>query len=320
MTILRTARGRAIPVGMEEMEVSRRVSSTLAWRGSWLRRSEMPSSGEVLGWCASTSLLGVGWAVVVLPFATAGFLGFNRNRLTGCCGLRRRLFRLGHLTGGCHFWLVRCLHDLVREGFGSGGRSGGIDNTPPSDDVGPPLTQVHLVSRGLGPLRFWGGRFACGSVPITPFRRSLCKSCLRLFPFDTTPVVCPYSCSTGAAPEGLGTHQRGENPHTRHTGVHVRSYATYGRSAGNAGIAKNPLVPRMAPQWPAAHRARWEITPWTPPVLEPQIRWNGEWGDGPCQGPDRGNWIGAAWLPGHECSGLPAPLRRRSQVSVSRNS
>ena len=45
---LQAARGRAVPVGREEMDVrSRRVSSTHAWRGRRSRRSEISSSGSV---------------------------------------------------------------------------------------------------------------------------------------------------------------------------------------------------------------------------------------------------------------------------------
>jgi hypothetical protein len=77
---------------------------------------------------------------------------------------------------------------------------------PPSDDVAPLLAQVHLFSRGIGPLRFRGGRFACGSALMAPFRCSPCKRRLRFFPFETTPVVRRVVAPTAAA---LGLPPRG---------------------------------------------------------------------------------------------------------------
>ena len=80
--VFRTARGRAAPVGREEMDVrSRRVSSTHALRGRWSRRSEISSSGEV-GLCVGTTRLGVvGVAAAVLTLAAAFFLDFPEARL-----------------------------------------------------------------------------------------------------------------------------------------------------------------------------------------------------------------------------------------------
>jgi hypothetical protein len=46
------------------------------------------------------------------------------------------------------------LRGRFRSWIGSRGRSGGFDNTPPSDDVVPPLAQVHLLGRGPGLLSF----------------------------------------------------------------------------------------------------------------------------------------------------------------------
>jgi hypothetical protein len=77
ITVFRTARGRAAPVGREEMDVrSRRVSSTHALMGRWSRRSEMSSSGEVGDWVGTTSSEVVGLAAVVLILAAAYFLVF----------------------------------------------------------------------------------------------------------------------------------------------------------------------------------------------------------------------------------------------------
>jgi len=39
-----------------------------------------------------------------------------------------------------------------------------LTKRPPSDDVIPPLAQVHLLGRGPGPLSFRSGGVACGGV------------------------------------------------------------------------------------------------------------------------------------------------------------
>ena len=41
---------------------------------------------------------------------------------------------------------------------------GGLDNTPPSDDVIPAFAQVHLLGRFPSPLSFQSGRVALGSA------------------------------------------------------------------------------------------------------------------------------------------------------------
>ena len=75
---LRTARGRAAPLGRDEVFVgSRLVSSTHASRGNWSMRSEIPSSGEVvdLG-CAAERAFATCFAPVVTAFfVSTGALG-----------------------------------------------------------------------------------------------------------------------------------------------------------------------------------------------------------------------------------------------------
>jgi hypothetical protein len=75
--------------------------------------------------------------------------------------------------------------------LGLGWSGGGcyLDNTPPSDDVIPPLTQVHLLGRGPSPLSFRGYRVACGGALSGMLGCLLCKSRPRFFPLDTAPVV-----------------------------------------------------------------------------------------------------------------------------------
>jgi hypothetical protein len=81
----------------------------------------------------------------------------------GCCGFGLRVLRPGLLPGGGHYRLLRSLRDRLRRGnrmwVGWWSR-GGLDDTPPLDDVVPPLAQVHLLGRGTGPLRFRSGRLA----------------------------------------------------------------------------------------------------------------------------------------------------------------
>jgi hypothetical protein len=66
---------------------------------------------------------------------------------------------------------------------------GGLDNTPPSDDVIPTLAQVLLLGKGPGPLSFQSGGVARGGALSDSFGRSLCKGRLRLFPLNTASVV-----------------------------------------------------------------------------------------------------------------------------------
>jgi hypothetical protein len=78
ITVFKTARGRAAPVGREEMDVrSRWVSSTHAWMGRWLRRSEISSSRKVEDWVGTTSSGVVGLAVAVLTLAAVFFFVFK---------------------------------------------------------------------------------------------------------------------------------------------------------------------------------------------------------------------------------------------------
>jgi hypothetical protein len=76
ITVFKTTRGRAAPVGREEMDVrNRRVSSTHAWMRRW-SRSENSSSGEVEDWVGTTSLVFGGLAAAVLTLAAAFFFIF----------------------------------------------------------------------------------------------------------------------------------------------------------------------------------------------------------------------------------------------------
>ena len=75
---------------------------------------------------------------------------------------------------------------------------GGLD-TPPSDDVVPPLAQVHLLGRGTGPLGFRSGGLACDDVLSAALGRLLCTSRLRLRPLRTATVVCCVVCPASTA-------------------------------------------------------------------------------------------------------------------------
>jgi hypothetical protein len=80
---------------------------------------------------------------------------------------------------------------------------------PPSDDVIPPLAQVHLLGRGPGPLFFQSGRLGCGGALSAMIGHLLCKCGLRFFPLHTSPVVhcvvSPAATSLGLFPRGRAT-------------------------------------------------------------------------------------------------------------------
>jgi hypothetical protein len=116
-------------------------------------------------------------------------IGFDSSRLSGCCRFRHRLFRLSRLPGGCHVWGLGSLRDRLRSWSGSWGRCVDFDNSPPSDDVAPPLAQVHLLGRGPDMLSFQGGKVPSGGALRALLGRPLCKSRLRFFPLYTATVV-----------------------------------------------------------------------------------------------------------------------------------
>jgi len=81
---------------------------------------------------------------------------------------------------------------------------GSLDDTLPSDDVIPPLTQVHLLGRGTDPLSFRSVSLACGAALSAALGRLLCKSRLHILPLHTATVFrCvdfPSSHSTEDVP------------------------------------------------------------------------------------------------------------------------
>ena len=86
-----------------------------------------------------------------------------------------------------------------------GWNGGGLDDTPSSDDVVPPLAQIHLLGRGTGPLSFLSGRLACGNALSAALGRLLCKGRLRLLPLHShgsSLYGFPRSHSTEAVPAG----------------------------------------------------------------------------------------------------------------------
>jgi len=89
------------------------------------RRSDISSSGEVGLWVGTTTLGVVCVSAAVLTLAAVSF------------------WTLGWWVGGL-------------------GR-GSLDDTPPSDDVIPLLSQLLLLGRGTGLLSFKSGRLACGN-------------------------------------------------------------------------------------------------------------------------------------------------------------
>ena len=131
MTVFKTARWRAVPVGREEMDVScRRVSSTHAWRGRRSRRSEIFSSG-------SCGFSGRG-------FDTRGYIPFDFPAAgwAAAVGLGS-----GFLGPACFLLAVTlcCLGTSVTGWGGGFGLGGGVvaialATRPPSSNVAPSLT------------------------------------------------------------------------------------------------------------------------------------------------------------------------------------
>ena len=173
-------------------------------------------------------------------------LGFYSRRLWGCCRFRLRLLRPGRLPGGCHFQLLRRHRDRLSSGILIWIWSSGLDDTPPSDDVVPPLTRVHLLDKGPNLLRFRSCRVACGGALSAKLRRLLCKSRLHLLPLNTAAVVPHVGAPTAAAlrlfPQGM-TSTRGGSPHTRGTVARIRSYTACVQNAGSVCIAMDLLEP-----------------------------------------------------------------------------
>jgi hypothetical protein len=232
-------------LGRGEMEVSSRRVSSIRMEGKLVEIRAALEWGCGVMRCFH-QFVWYGLGICGFNIRSCLFWGFNKTRLRGCSGFGRKLFRLGRLTSWRHFWLIRCLRDLVREGkdwwhwqHAPLGRRGSTFRPGPS-------------AQQMAQLASLSGREVCPwQCSYDPIWRSLCKSRLTLFPSATTPavrhVVAP-TAAAHAAHEGLGTYERDGIPHTRRTGVHVRSFATYGRSTGSACIAVGPSV------WRTTHR------------------------------------------------------------------
>jgi len=90
----------------------------------------------------------------------------------------------------------------------------GLDDTPPLDDVVPPLAKALLLGRRTRPLGFRSGRLCCGDALPAALGRLLCKSRLRLLPPNTATVarcvVSPAATSRTLVPRGrAGTGEVG---------------------------------------------------------------------------------------------------------------
>ena len=98
----------------------------------------------------------VGLAAAVLTLAAVFFFDFPVTCLGAAVVLGSGFWRPGLLPGGGHYRLLRNLCDRLRRGIriGVGGWSGGLDDTPSSDDLVSPLAQFHLLGRGTGLLSF----------------------------------------------------------------------------------------------------------------------------------------------------------------------
>ena len=141
-----------------------------------------------------------------------------------------------------------------------GWRGGSLGDTPPSDDVIPSLAQVHLLGRGPGLLSFRSGSLTCCDALLATFGCLHYKSRLRFLPLYTATVVrCVVSPATTALrlfPRCRASTGGGGSPHTRHTGVRIRSYAACVRSPGKACIAVGLLDSCTTPPTLASRRVQ----------------------------------------------------------------
>ena len=168
--------------------------------------------------------------------------------------------RLRLLVSGCHLGQLRCLSDWLGNGFGSRSRKGRLVFTTPP----PRNTWLHFSPRSIcpaeGPARLafgaaWWLVATVGDPEETPLLRGLPSPLSIAHNPGSSLCGCPRKCSTEAVLGGLGSHQKGESPHTLRTEERVRSFAAYGRSAGSVWIGLGPLVPSMSPPTLSGHRA-----------------------------------------------------------------
>ena len=82
----------------------------------------------------------------------------------------------------------------------------GLDDTPPLDDVIPPLSKALLLGRRTRPLGFRSGRLGCGDDLPAAMGRLLSKRHLRFLPLNTATisrcVVSPAATARRLVPRG----------------------------------------------------------------------------------------------------------------------
>jgi hypothetical protein len=157
-------------------------------------------------------------------FFTRGcfLLRLPSSQLRGCCGFWLRLLRPGRLPGG-HFRFPGSFRDRLGRGIWSRGWWGsGLDNTVSSNEVIPPLAQVHLLGRGPGSLFFRSGKLGCGgsfghgrapALQVGPSLLSTSHSPGSLPRFPPQPEQ--WGCSRGVEQ----SPERWEPPHATHRGA-----------------------------------------------------------------------------------------------------
>ena len=157
-----------------------------------LSRSEM--SGEVVG-CVDTASLDVGLSATVLTLANPFVLGFIVGGLGDAVGLGSGFLgwavllvvNFGYLSASVTRLRLRSEDVMVAL------------ITRPSDDVAPPLAQVHLLSRRPGSLVFRGTWVTCCGALSPTLGRLPFKSHLRLIPLNTAPVLGRVFAPAGTA-------------------------------------------------------------------------------------------------------------------------
>ena len=145
--------------------------------------------------------------------------------------------RPGRLPVGGHYRLLGSLRDRLRRRIRmwvGGWNGGGLDDTPSSDDVVPPLAQIHLLGRGTGPLGFRSGRMACGDALSAALGRLLCNSRLHFLPLYRATEVC---CVVSPATTALRLFPRGRTA-TGKVGSSTSGYAPWCVSAVTLRVAE----------------------------------------------------------------------------------
>lgn len=148
------------------------------------------------------------------------------SRFRACCRFMFRLLRPGRPPCGGNYRLLWRLLDRLIRTTGICGTNGGLDAPPPLEDMVPPLTQIHLLGRGLGLRSFRSDSVICGGAILATLGRLLSKATLTSFRLIKTRNMAVWSVlelQRWECPGWHAIHQSCGAPHTRCTGERTRS-------------------------------------------------------------------------------------------------